>query len=339
MADNIQHRHRNELNDNTKLAMKKRIIIGLVFALICLPCVFVGWWPFLVLMIAVIGIATYEVARLPSHKFSWAVWAVTFVVMYSLIFWVAIKTNLMNDWKNFDINESFPTLWLSPIALGVMIGAYFTVIVFKKDFTVLDACYLIAMTLLLSLGFQAILNLRYVPFNIFPKYDETFNTATPFFKYCQSALLLFYLLVAVCFNDMGAYFVGVLFGKHKINPRISPKKTWEGFAGGIFFSTLFSLLMGMLCAFFKAPILPFFTLDKWYWILLCSFVLPIAGNLGDFAFSAIKRQFDKKDFSNLLGPHGGILDRIDSILFGAIALAFLVALISNNWSFTEWFIG
>ncbi|MCQ2752834.1 MAG: phosphatidate cytidylyltransferase [Bacilli bacterium] len=328
----------NELSTDTKASMKKRIIIGALVAMVVVPCVFVGWWFYLALIVFVIGVATYEIASLPSRRLSFLLWATVFVTMYALIFWVVIKHGLINEFKDFDINMAFGTIWLSPIALAVMIMMYFLVIVFKPKFTVMDACYLIAVTLLLALGFQAVLYIRYIPFNLFAEPDVSIavDVSSNYFKYCQSALLLFYLLIAICFNDMGAYFVGVLFGKHKINPRISPKKTWEGFAGGIIVSLILSMAMALVCAACHSPLLPFFTLDRWYWIFLCSVVLPLVGDLGDFAFSAIKRQFNKKDYSHILGPHGGVLDRIDSALFGALALTILVAFISNNWSFLEW---
>lgn len=331
----------NELSPETKASMKMRVIVGVIMAVVAVPCLFLGSWFYLALAFFCIGASTYEIAKLPSRKLSWGLWVIVFITMYSLVFWVVIKSNWVAikenfiEWiKNFDLNTSFNQLWLSPVALATMIFVYFIFVVFKKEFTVKDACYLIAMTLLIALAFQAALYVRYIPFTLFGEVDG-FNITVPFFRYFQSALLFIYLCVAVCFNDMGAYFVGVLFGKHKINPRISPKKTWEGFVGGVVISFILSFTMGMVCAALNTPILPFFTVDKFYWILLCSLLLPFFGNLGDFAFSAIKRAFNKKDFSRVLGPHGGILDRLDSILFGVLALAILVAFISNDWNFAR----
>lgn len=325
----------NEISEDTKASLKKRVIIGILMAIVVVPCVFIGTWAYLALVVLAVGAATYEIARVPSKKLYWLVWAVTFITMYSLIFWVAVKEAFSeyDEWVSWDsFCRLFNEVWLSPIAIAVMIGMFFIVIIFTKEFDVSDACYLIAMTLLISFGFQSLLYIRYIPFTQFNKPGSVLIESSSF-RYFQSALLLVYLLIATCFNDMGAYFVGILFGKHKMNPRISPKKTWEGFAGGIVFSCVFSMIFALLCAHYNKALLPIFTIDKWYWILLCSIVLPLFGDLGDFAFSAIKRHFGVKDYSHVLGPHGGILDRIDSVLFSGAALAILVTMISNNWSF------
>ncbi|MCQ2383149.1 MAG: phosphatidate cytidylyltransferase, partial [Clostridia bacterium] len=146
----------------------------------------------------------------------------------------------------------------------------------------------------------------------------------PICKYWQSALLILFVLIGVLMNDTGAYFVGILFGKHKMNPRISPKKTWEGFIGGIAVSMICSLLWATLWSIGGFPILPILDHTHWYWVLIASILLPIMGDIGDFVFSAIKRHFGVKDFSQLIPGHGGILDRIDSVIF---ASAFVAALI------------
>lgn len=326
----------NEVTKEAKDTLKKRTIVGLIMLAVLIPCLVVGGWAYLSLVVLVIGAATYEIATAPSRKLSWFVWAVTFVVMYSLIFWVMFKVNIEDHFAHFDVNTSFNQLWLSPIALAVMIALYlFVVIIKNKDFNLVDACYLIAMTLLLALGFQAILSVRYLPFD-----EQQFGaiagyTSTNAFKYGQSMFLTIYLLIAIFFNDIGAYILGVLFGKHKMAPNVSPKKTWEGFAGGVTCSILLSTTFGLTVAHCNMPMLPIFTIDKWYWIVLVSAVLPLVGVLGDLAFSAIKRQFGKKDYSKVLGPHGGVLDRIDSTLFGALALVILVIFITNGWSFLQ----
>lgn len=327
----------NEVSKEAKATLKKRVLFALMMLAVFIPCLVLGGWFYLVLIVLVIGASTYEIATAPSHKLSWFVWAVTFVVMYSLIFWIMIKTNIVASrepgWQGFDINTSFTEINLSPIALAVMIGLYlFVVIIKNKEFRLVDACYLIAMTLLLALGFQAALCVRYLPFEGF---KDALDTSLPAFKYGQSMFLMIYLLLAIFFNDIGAYLTGMLFGKHKMAPNISPKKTWEGFAGGVVTSIILSLTFGLVVAYCGFPMLPIFTIEKWYWIVLVSFILPFVGVLGDLAFSAIKRQFGKKDYSNVLGPHGGVLDRIDSTLFGALALVILIIFIANGWSFFQ----
>lgn len=118
-------------------------------------------------------------------------------------------------------------------------------------------------------------------------------------------MLMLYIAAACYLCDTGAYFFGVAFGKHKMIPEISPNKTWEGSAGGYFSGLIGSLLVG----YFGLKELPFT-------LILCgSLILPLVAQIGDLAFSSIKRNFKIKDFGNLLPGHGGILDRVDSLIF------------------------
>lgn len=118
-------------------------------------------------------------------------------------------------------------------------------------------------------------------------------------------VLMLYIAAACYLCDTGAYFFGVFFGKHKMIPDISPNKTWEGSIGGYFSGLVGSLLVG----YFGLKQLPFS-------LILCgSLILPLVAQIGDLSFSSIKRNFKIKDFGNLLPGHGGILDRVDSLIF------------------------
>ena len=122
----------------------------------------------------------------------------------------------------------------------------------------------------------------------------------------SSKLLLFFFLVNFG-SDEGAYFVGKNFGKHKLNPKISPGKTWEGLTGGILFSAAFAALATLL--FF--PELPY------KFSIPLAVVMAAVGVIGDLAESAMKRGAAVKDAANFLPGHGGLLDRLDSLLFNA----------------------
>jgi phosphatidate cytidylyltransferase len=122
----------------------------------------------------------------------------------------------------------------------------------------------------------------------------------------STKLLLFYFAVNFA-SDAGAYFVGKNFGKHKLAPKISPGKTWEGLAGGVSFSAGFAALGTFL--FF--PELPY------QFSIPLAIVMACVGVTGDLAESAMKRGADIKDAANFLPGHGGLLDRLDSLLFNA----------------------
>ncbi|MBZ5597050.1 MAG: phosphatidate cytidylyltransferase [Acidobacteriia bacterium] len=150
------------------------------------------------------------------------------------------------------------------------------------------------------------------------------------------AFLLLYLLLLVWAGDIFAYFVGRTLGRHLMSPRISPKKTWEGALA----SLIASLVVGMLLYNYALPISTallnvhliekrdgFFALQKpplWPTILL-SAAINIAAQLGDLVESLIKRGAGVKDSGSLLPGHGGMLDRIDALLFAAPVLWYYAA--------------
>jgi phosphatidate cytidylyltransferase len=127
---------------------------------------------------------------------------------------------------------------------------------------------------------------------------------------------------AVAFlSDSGAYFVGLKFGKHKLAPTISPKKTVEGMLGGILGAVVgLGIFCLVLQLFFG------FTINYLY-VLVYGLVGSLGGVFGDLCFSAIKRQTGIKDYGNLIPGHGGILDRFDSmIVIGPLVEALLLLL-------------
>ena len=128
-------------------------------------------------------------------------------------------------------------------------------------------------------------------------------------------------------NDTLAYCAGRLFGKHKMNERISPKKTWEGFIGGVVFSLICSITFALIVAALGKPILPIFDLSHLYFVIIISILLPLIADVGDFVFSAVKRSFGVKDFSAILPGHGGLLDRIDSLIFASALVSSLIIFI------------
>ena len=131
-------------------------------------------------------------------------------------------------------------------------------------------------------------------------------------------------MLLISMNDIGAYFAGKSFGKNKLFERISPKKTWEGTAGGV--------LLSLILSYFLAQY--FEVLDVTEWVII-SLITSVFGSLGDLVESMIKRDLNVKDSGKIIPGHGGILDRFDSLLIVAPFVFFyfsikeLIIFISN----------
>lgn len=170
-----------------------------------------------------------------------------------------------------------------PILILYIISLFCAVII-SKDFNIDKMSYTIIISLILTLGIKGVVLIRE-----------------------HSVALLFYIAIATYMTDTSAYLVGVKFGKHKLIPRLSPKKTWEGAIGGYLGGLILSLVFGYF----------FVELDFGLLVFL-SLTIPFVSEIGDLSFSAIKRHFDVKDFGTIFPGHGGVLDRIDSLLFSLV---------------------
>lgn len=137
----------------------------------------------------------------------------------------------------------------------------------------------------------------------------------------DTKLLYFVLIFIFAWGaDTGAYFAGTFFGKHKLCPNISPKKTVEGAIGGIISSVFLAALVGCIYA-------NFLNIEfKWLVIILGAVIFSVVGMIGDLFASVIKRQCGIKDYGNIMPGHGGVLDRFDSVLTIAPYFLFFVEL-------------
>jgi phosphatidate cytidylyltransferase len=126
----------------------------------------------------------------------------------------------------------------------------------------------------------------------------------------EGAFFILYFLVVTKFSDLGAYVTGSLLGKHKMIPRVSPNKTWEGFGGAILFSTGASLL---LVIFAGAQLMGMNLIHA----VVLGVVLSVSAVMGDLVESLFKREAGVKDSGNFFPGIGGILDVLDSLLFNA----------------------
>lgn len=133
----------------------------------------------------------------------------------------------------------------------------------------------------------------------------------------QGEWLIMIVVLIVAFADIGAYFSGRAFGKHKLATNVSPKKTWEGLVGGVVANLIFVALLLLAL-----------NVDQWPMLLGLVMITVLASVLGDLLESMVKRHRGIKDSGNILPGHGGILDRLDS-LTAALPLFTLVYLYSG----------
>ncbi len=195
----------------------------------------------------------------------------------------------------FDAPRNAPDLLILTLAVFIIILLATQTFRFQKDFT----------KMLAGVG-VTILGVLYVMFLGGFLVSMRVGFAETLVPHLSSKLLGFFFLVAMG-ADIGAYYVGKTIGKNKLVPKISPNKTWEGFVGGILIAAAFAAVSTLL--FF--PELPYKV------SIPLAIVMALFGAIGDLAESAIKRGSGAKDAANILPGHGGLLDRLDSLLFNA----------------------
>lgn len=133
--------------------------------------------------------------------------------------------------------------------------------------------------------------------------------------YVLNPMLVWFVIICNFSSDTFAYLVGVKYGKTKLLERISPKKTVEGSIGGY----VAGAILGFAFGYFMIPSIPL------GYLIALALTIPAISQIGDLAFSSLKRAYGIKDFGSLLPGHGGVLDRIDSMIFSFIFVAILLS--------------
>jgi len=223
-------------------------------------------------------IGAWECIRLMKFGNSWEKWVVFPIII--LVYYRFSKRFFQHGFY-FDFNLS------EILALSLIVIAVITLFKFSKELYYENG-KLIFTVVYTALPFCFALGL--------PKFSSAENTIT---------LEVFFLFVLIWSSDSFAYFAGRLFGKHKMAPKISPKKTWEGFAGGV--------ILTLILSFF---IEKYFPELRGNWIIV-GFLVAVFAPLGDLVESQLKRTFGVKDSGNIIPGHGGILDRLDSFMICA----------------------
>ena len=268
---------------------KKRILLGLSIAAVIITsmCLVPAGSPIaLLVLLAICGLAMNEIyalmemGDLPASKRMGMISGLSFVALT----WVVSRS----------IEWSDDMLWA--LLLLILILNFFRLLIDHSD-----ARRAIRNALGTLFGFV------YVAF-FWSFFVRLYLVGDP----AEPVKVAFYLLLAVKWGDAGAYFIGSRWGKHRLAPAISPKKSWEGLVGGIVFSCVVGAvwwrLSGGMLGPYEFPL---------YHALILGVVLPIIGTLGDLVESLFKRAVNVKDSGAIAYGMGGMLDMIDSLLFTA----------------------
>jgi len=209
-----------------------------------------------------------------------------FVKTITLASYLVIVLSGINSGTNFNIDYRLFILNIFACLLPLVVYN-------KKDYDAEDALVLIATNMLLGIAFKFLITIRNI-----------------------NILYLIYVVLVTIMSDTFALFVGSKIGKKKLCPAISPNKTVEGMIGGVFFGTFVGSV------YFNTFISPTANI---YFVIIISLALSLVSEFGDLVFSSIKRKYGVKDYGNIMPGHGGILDRLDSILFAILAFSYLVS--------------
>ena len=297
--------------------MKQRVITGAILIALFAPFVILGGIPFTLLIMVAIGYAMFELMKATEGKIekndekkrclNWPKWLIVSVCLLTMVGAVYPYLISLINGNGFVFSNMIipmiPFVLLSFILFG---GS-----VLSEKINIQDVFLVIAMSMFLMVGGQSLALIRDM----------------------GGAFIVFVLLT--CFiTDSGAYFTGYICSKnfktHKLNERISPKKTIEGSIGGMVTGTLISFLLTLIPALSLTNDKVFNISLDWWIVLILAFIMTITAQLGDLTFSAIKRHYDIKDYSQLFPGHGGVLDRLDSVLFNMIIFAVFVMFIATG---------
>lgn len=266
--------------------MKIRIISAFVAFLIFIPIFIIGGDVFKIAfyLLSLQGLRELILVREKKKEFPNIIKLIAYICLTLFYFCTDINKNLV---INFDFR----------IITGLLLVLFLPIILYndKNKYNINDASYMLGGVLLISSS-MVLANL-----------------------YRNMGLrIIVYLFMITILTDTFAFFTGRLIGKHKLLESVSPKKTIEGFIGGVLVATFTSTVFYLTVINSSSSV---------FVVILFSLLLSIIGQFGDLFFSAIKRYYKVKDFSNIMPGHGGVLDRLDSIIFVIIAFSLFISLI------------
>lgn len=258
-----------------------RTLSGIVFIGIIIGSILLGPYAFTALMLVLSIIGLLEFAKM-AKKYLGSSKDIVILILAGILCFVLIA--------------AVKTDWISSEYLVLIIAVFLIPFIYTLFSNLKNPLQQMS---LISLGVLYIS----IPFALFTSFF-TLNPA----QIVSTELLIAFFIMVWC-NDVFAYIVGSLIGKHKLYEKVSPKKTWEGTLGGVIFT--------MLAAFIIAKFFNLYDLNTW---LALGFIISIFANLGDLIESMIKRQVGVKDSGSIMPGHGGVLDRFDGVIFAIPAV-------------------
>ncbi len=280
-------------------SVRQRWITALIAMPIVLIFVWFGGWAAFAATLMVVVLGTLELHQMMLHA------------GYHPLIWISFGLSTL-----FLIAAMLPQqrLLILETGLGGALLVSFPWLFFRKklDGAMVDWALTLAISIYLGWPVSFFLLLRgYEPGLLHPN-------AVSWFQLPRGAWWLLMVLLGVWGFDAAAFFAGRYFGRHKLAPTISPAKTWEGALGGF----ILSIVAGLLLTVIPLGV-------PWYLAVVLGILLGIAAVLGDLAESLIKRQTHVKDSGQIMPGHGGMLDRVDSLLFAVIVVYVFAQLIGK----------
>ena len=263
--------------------LKQRLLVAFILLPVGIGMIILGGLPFVIFILIFLGLAAWEYVQLMRRG------------GYQASMLVVVGGTILLSFSRFYFRFQYADLLISVIILAAIT---IHLVAFEKGRNIAATDFAMTLGGFFYIGWLGayLISLRQLPDGFW-----WFMVALP----------------ASWLADAGAYFIGSRFGKHKLSPRSSPKKTWEGYWGGVMVGTLGTLGLTFLWQAWGSQIAP------WQGAvigLLISLITP----LGDLAESVFKRQVGVKDSSNILPGHGGFFDRIDSWLWAGVIGYYLI---------------
>ena len=259
--------------------MKTRILTALVMAVVGIPLLIFSKYiiyPIAAGILAVFSI--YEMAGVIGVRKNLALTVPTYLV--------ALATPISAYFFSDRVTDFIFAVLL--VIVAVMLYMFGYAVVMRGELKFADVATHFTTFAYITVAFTSITLVRYLPYGV----------------YCFALVF-----VGSWVSDVFAYFVGRAIGKHKMIPEISPKKTWEGAIGGVFFTVIAFLVYGVIVSLVTTEVRPNYIV-----LAVLGLLLSIVSIFGDLIASLIKREHGAKDYGSIFPGHGGVLDRFDSAL-------------------------